>query len=202
VNQLRSFYAAAKSVSITKASEELMVTPAANTAQVKQLEENLELRLLFRSGNSMLARYSPNHKKLRMRLMGLQEITLVGAGRKSTLLQRDEISVAELGNVPLIAPIAGSAVREIIFDYLAQFKVTPKVVIETDSIALNKRLLEQDKGVAFLCRDVVREELSETRLREIRVSERMPSLEYGIGYLNRISLSEASSAFIEMIKNA
>ena len=53
VNQLRSFYFAAKSESITKAAEELMVTPAAITSQVKQLEENLGLRLLFRSGNAM-----------------------------------------------------------------------------------------------------------------------------------------------------
>ena len=53
VNQLRSFYAAAKSESITKAAEELLVTPAAVTSQVKQLEENLGLRLLFRSGNAM-----------------------------------------------------------------------------------------------------------------------------------------------------
>ena len=53
VNQLRSFYSAAKSESITKAAEELMVTPAAITSQVKQLEENLGLRLLFRSGNAM-----------------------------------------------------------------------------------------------------------------------------------------------------
>ena len=37
VNQLRSFYSAAKSESITKAAEELMVTPAAITSQVKQL---------------------------------------------------------------------------------------------------------------------------------------------------------------------
>ncbi len=288
VNQLRSFYAAAKSGSITKAAGELMVTPAAITAQVKQLEENLGLRLLYRCGNSMcptesgsavferlqkifediddlelfikgirkgksgevrigcsetaviflmpglieafqnaypaikvivdrgttsemvrsvlehrnelvVARYRRDDKRLKMHLMGRQEIALIGAAKKSTLLQRDEISIAELSNVPLIAPIKGAALREIIFDYLAQNKVTPKVVIETDSIALNKRLVEQDKGVAFLCRDIVRDELSQNRLREIRVSECVPCLDYGIGYLDRKSLSEASLAFIETV---
>ena len=54
VNQLRSFYVAAKWGSITKAAAELMVTPAAVTLQVKQLEENIGLKLLYRAGNSML----------------------------------------------------------------------------------------------------------------------------------------------------
>ncbi|MBN1222985.1 MAG: LysR family transcriptional regulator [Candidatus Aminicenantes bacterium] len=287
VNQLRSFYSAAKSKSITKAAQDLMVTPAAVTSQVKQLEENLGLRLLFRSGNAMcltasgatvfekirkifeelddlevliaeiskgksgelrigcsetaaidvmptlitafqsqypgikvivdrgttsemvksildhrnelvVARYRPDDTRLKMRFMGRKEITLIAA-YKSTRLPRDRISIAELNRVPLIAPIKGSATRDIIVEHLGHFKVSPKVVIETASIALIKKLVQQDEGVGFLCRDEITEELSKKRLREIQLLECSPCIEYGIGYLTRKNLSEASLAFIRMI---
>jgi DNA-binding transcriptional LysR family regulator len=288
VNQLRSFYFAAKSESITKAAEELMVTPAAITSQVKQLEENLGLRLLFRSGNAMrvtesglavferirkifeeldnlelliadiskgksgelrvgcsetaaiyvmpglitafqshypgirviidrgttsemvkslldhknelvVARYRPDDRRLKMRLMGRKEITLIAAYR-SAHLPRSRISITELNKVPLIAPMKGSATRDIIVEHLRQFKVTPRVVIETASIALTKKLVQQDEGVGFMYRDGIAEDVSKKRLREIRLLECSPFIEYGIGYLTRKDLSEPSLAFIRMVE--
>jgi DNA-binding transcriptional LysR family regulator len=287
VNQLRSFYAAAKSESITKAAEELMVTPAAVTSQVKQLEEDLGLRLLFRSGNVMqltesgtvvfekirkvfeeldhlevliedmskkksgelrigcsetaaidvmpklitafqshypgikvivdrgttsemkksvldhrnelvVARYRPDDKRLKMRFMGRKEISLIAA-YKSARLPRDRVSIGVLNKVPLIAPIKGSATREIIDEQLKQFRVSPRVVIETASIALTKKLVQQDEGIGFICRDEIVDELPKKRLREVRLLECSPYIEYGIGYLTRKSLSEASLAFLRMI---
>jgi DNA-binding transcriptional LysR family regulator len=53
MNQLRSFYMAAKLRSISKAAQTLMVTPPAITIQVKQLEETIGIRLLVRDGNSI-----------------------------------------------------------------------------------------------------------------------------------------------------
>lgn len=53
VNQLRAFFAAARHKSVTIAAEELMVTPPAVSMQIKQLEEKLCMRLLFRDGNSI-----------------------------------------------------------------------------------------------------------------------------------------------------
>jgi DNA-binding transcriptional LysR family regulator len=290
VNQLRSFYSAAKAQSITKAAEELMVTPAAITSQVKQLEGNLGLRLLFRSGNAMrltesgaavfekirkifedldnlelliadiskrrsgelrigcsetaaiyvmpklitafqshylgikliidrgttsemvksvldhknelvVARYRPDDKRLRMRLMGRKEIAFIAA-YKSAHLPRDRISIAELSKVPLIAPIKGSAIRDIIIEHLRQFKVSPKVVIETASIALAKKLVQQDEGVGFMCRDEIADELAKKRLREVHLLECSPYIEYGIGYPTRKNLSEASLAFITMTEKS
>lgn len=48
-----SFYAAAKSSSITKAADELMVTPPAITMQIKQLEKAMSIRFLVRDGNTI-----------------------------------------------------------------------------------------------------------------------------------------------------
>ena len=53
INQLRAFYMVSKMGSITKAAQELMVTPPAVTMQIKQLEETVGIRLLVREGNSI-----------------------------------------------------------------------------------------------------------------------------------------------------
>jgi DNA-binding transcriptional LysR family regulator len=53
MNQLRSFYMAAKLKSISKAAQALMVTPPAITMQVKKLEETVDIRLLVRDGNAI-----------------------------------------------------------------------------------------------------------------------------------------------------
>ncbi|MGE5841695.1 MAG: LysR family transcriptional regulator substrate-binding protein, partial [Deltaproteobacteria bacterium] len=95
--------------------------------------------------------------------------------------------------------IKGSAIREIIDEHLKQFRVSPRVVIETASIALTKKLVQQDEGVGFMCWDEIADELSKKRLREIRLLECSPYIEYGIGYLTRKNLSEASLAFLRMI---
>jgi DNA-binding transcriptional LysR family regulator len=53
MNQLRSFYTAAKMNSITKAAQSLMVTPPAITMHIKRFEENIGVRLIVRDGNSI-----------------------------------------------------------------------------------------------------------------------------------------------------
>lgn len=290
MNQLRSFYTAAKLGSITKATEELFVTPSAVTLQIKQLERNTGIRLLFRAGNSIrltdvgvavyervrkifeethslelfiadiskgksgtlkigcsetaaiyvmpmlikafkhvypgitftvdrgpnddmvksllnhkndliVVHYRPDDKRVTMRYMGKKEIILIAAN-ESALLPQGIVSTAELSKVPLIVPIKGSATREIVLEHLKGFKVSPRVVIESSSIELTKKLVREDEGVSLLCRDAVQEDLSERNIREIRLLEYSPFIEYGIGYLNRNALSSASLAFLSIIEKS
>ena len=53
LNALRVFQVAAQHLSFTKASEELSLTPAAISQQVKQLEQHLGLTLFVRSNNKL-----------------------------------------------------------------------------------------------------------------------------------------------------
>ena len=53
IHQLRAFYYAARHHSVSKAAQALMVTPPAITMQIKQLEENLGLRLIYRDGHAI-----------------------------------------------------------------------------------------------------------------------------------------------------
>lgn len=290
LNQLKSFYTAAKAGSISKAADELMVTPPAVTFQIKQFEENLGIKLLFRAGNAMrltpsgttvfekvqkifedvknletfiadisknkssslkigcsetaaiavmpgmikifkqiysdikvvidrgtnaemirnlldnkndllIGRYKANEKRFKMRFMGKKEILLV-ALKESDLLRGDTISTSELGKVPLIVPPNGSATREIVREHLKRFKITPQVVMETASTALIKRLVREGEGVAFLCRDVVDEELSRGILKVVHLVDGPLSIEYGIGYLSRNNLSRPAVAFLRLIEKA
>jgi LysR family transcriptional regulator, glycine cleavage system transcriptional activator len=54
LNALRAFEAAGRHLSITKAADELHVTAAAVSHQVKTLEDYLEVKLFRRSGNALL----------------------------------------------------------------------------------------------------------------------------------------------------
>ena len=53
MNQLRSFYTAAKLNSIAKAAQALMVTPPAITQHIKRFEESIGIRLLVREAHSI-----------------------------------------------------------------------------------------------------------------------------------------------------
>jgi DNA-binding transcriptional LysR family regulator len=293
LNQLRSFYTAAKTKSITRAAAELSVTPGAVTLQTKQLEEHTGIRLLVRTGNSMqltdagcevykraqhifeqlenlekfiediserksgvliigcsetaaisvvpplikefkknypgiktvldrgttremiqslldrktelvVVRYRLNDKRLddkslKMQYMGKKEIILVAA-RESVLVPKDMILPEELNDIPIILPIKGSATREIVSEHLKKFCISPKIVMESSSIAFIKEFTRDDEGVSFICRDVVLNELSEGSLKEVRISGCTPYIDYGIAYLNRSDLSQAALAFLKSIE--
>ena len=52
----------------------------------------------------VVASYQPDDKRLKMRLMGRKEMTLIAAYKSAHVL-RHRISIAELDKVPRIAPI-------------------------------------------------------------------------------------------------
>ena len=284
INQLRAFYYAARLRSITLAAQELMVTPPAISMQVKQLEENLEIKLMFRDGNSiritevgkivfekcdkifkeikdmedfiedistsktgvlkigcpqtpakyimprLIAEFKKtypgirivldqgdnsemlksilNHKnelavirrrgdekKLKVKSFGNEDLVLVAAPESQNLLV-SEISITQLATIPLIVPEEGSATRDVVFEYFRKFKVTPTIIMESGSADLIKEVVAQDNGVSFLVRSAVQNELKNKTLRSIRVLAGSPIIEYGIGYLKRVSLSPGAWAFL------
>ncbi len=287
VNQLRAFHAAAKRKSITLAAQELMVTPPAISMQVKQLEATLDIRLMFRDGNSIqltdlgrtlfkrcdrifkhikemedfledmstgksgvlrigcpqtpakyilpplvaefrktypgirivleqgsssdmiksilhhrnelaVVRYRGDEKRLKVKTFGSEELVLIAAP-KSQHIPTDEISVTQLSSVPLIVPKEGAATREVVFEYLRKFKVAPRIVLESGNTDLIKELVNQDNGVSLLARVAVQDDLKKKRLRAIRILAGSPTLEYGIGYLRRASLSPGAWAFLRLL---
>ncbi|GAB6907804.1 hypothetical protein DESC_370042 [Desulfosarcina cetonica] len=156
-------------------------------------------RLLNNKNELVIAQYDPNDKRMKMRYMGRKDIVLVAA-KNSRLSPKDIISAHELNEIPLIVPTNGSASREIIISRLKEVGVTPKIVMESSSIPFIKDFTCADEGVTFFCRDVVLKELAAGLLKEVRVLDFTPTIEYGVAYLKRSNLSQAALTFLRMIK--
>lgn len=151
--------------------------------------------ILDRKNELAVVRFRREEGRLKVKIFGREELVLIAAP-KSQHLSRDEISVTELSNIPLIVPKEGSATHDVVFEYLRKFQVVPKIVLESGSTDLIKELVSQDNGVSLLVRVAVQDDLKSRRLRSIRIQEGPPTLEYGIGYLKRAPLSPGASAFL------
>ena len=289
MNQLRAFFAAAKSGSVTKAADALMVTPPAITMQIKQLEETVGIRLLVRDGNAIrltktgkevfaraekifheihemegffedistsksgelrigcpetplrrlmplitefkktypgiriiidqgsnaemvksigdhrnelaIIRYRPNNSRLKTKVIWTEEVVLIAAP-KSFHLPGSEISVIQLPVIPLIVRREGSAVREVVLEYLRKYKVKPSIAMEAGSIVVLKEFVMQDSGLAFVERDAIEEELKNGSLKSVYILEGSPTIEFGIGYRNRKDLSPPAWAFLGLLEKS
>jgi len=286
MNQLRAFYTAAKLNSISKAAQELMVTPPAITMQIKQLEEAVGFRLLIRDGNTIrltdtgmsvfkradkifqeihdmegfledlstgrsgelrigcpevplkrimpvisrfkeiypgirvildqgsnadmlksiinfrnelaVIRFNPGNKKLKTKVIWRDEVVLI-ASPNSVHIHGSEISVMQLANTPLILRREGSAVREVVFEYLKRFKVSPQIVMESASITLFKEFVKQDNGVGFLEKDAVEDDIKKNTLKAVKILEGSPTIVFGVGYRKRRDLSPPAWSFLRLL---
>ena len=286
MNQLRSFYMAAKLRGISKAAQALMVTPPAITMQIKQLEEAVGIRLLIRDGNAIrltdtgemvfkraerifqeihdmegfledvstgksgelrigcpeaplkrlmppieafkktypgiriildqgsnadmitsigdhrnelaVIRYRPTNSRLKIKVIWKDKVVLI-APQDSIHIPGSEISVKQLAEIPLILRREGSAVREVVLEYLRKFKVTPLIAMESGSISLLKKFVQQDHGVGFVEQGAIEEELKNGTIKLVRILEGSPVIEFGIGYRNRKDLSPSAWAFLRLL---
>jgi DNA-binding transcriptional LysR family regulator len=167
----------------------IIIDQASNAEMVKSIEDHRnELAVI---------RYKPNNSRLKVKVIWKEEIVLV-ASPKSVHLQGSEISVMQLSEIPLILRREGSAVREVVLEYLRRFKVNPLVAMESASLALLKEFVRQDNGVSFIERDAVDEELTNGMLKSISILEGYPVVGFGIGYRNRKDLSPPAWAFLRL----
>jgi DNA-binding transcriptional LysR family regulator len=155
--------------------------------------------LLDRKTELVVVHYRQNDNRLKMQYMGKKEIIMVAA-MESVLVPKDTILPEALSDVPIILPIQGSATRDIMNTQLKKYNVAPNVVMESSSIAFIKEFTSDDEGVSFFCRDVVLDELSKGILKEVQIKGCSLFIEYGIAYLSRRDLSQASLAFLKTIE--
>lgn len=143
-------------------------------------------------------RYRPSNSRLKIKVIWKDEVVLI-ASPKSVHLSAAEISVTQLSGIPLILRREGSAVREVVLEYLRKFKITPLIAMESASVALLKEFVRQDNGIGFVERDAVDEELKNETLQTVRILEGSPAIEFGIGYRDRRDLSPPAWAFLRLL---
>lgn len=143
-------------------------------------------------------RYRPSNSRLKIKVIWKDEVVLI-ASPKSVHLSAAEISVTQLSGIPLILRREGSAVREVVLEYLRKFKITPLIAMESASVALLKEFVRQDNGIGFVERDAVDEELKNGTMQTVRILEGSPAIEFGIGYRDRRDLSPPAWAFLRLL---
>lgn len=161
---------------------------------------NLEMikSILNRKNELALCRPTPNEKRLKVRVFRREDLVLV-TSPKSNIILTDEISIPMLSSIPLILPKHGSATRDVVFEYFKKFKMMPNIVLESDTIDLTKDLVSNGHGAGFFMRSAVQEDILNKKLREIRILDGSPTIEVGIGYLKRQSLSPGAWAFLRLL---
>jgi DNA-binding transcriptional LysR family regulator len=166
------------------------VDQGSNTEMVKSIGDH--------RNDLAFVRYNPNNNKLKTKVLWREEIVLI-ASPQSTHWASSEISVMQLSQIPLVVRREGSAVRDIVFDYLRRSKVTPLIALESASTTLLKQLVQQDSGLGFIERDFIEQELKDGTLRLVRVAEGSPVFESGIAYADRRELSPAAWSFLRFV---
>ncbi len=143
-------------------------------------------------------RHRPSTSRLKIKVIWMDKVVLVRSP-KSVHLSSPEISIMQLSEIPLVLRREGSAVREVVLEYLRKFKVTPLIAMESASVGLLKEFVRQDNGVGFVERDAVDEELRNGTLQTVHILEGSPSIEFGIGYRNRKDLSAPAWALLRLL---
>jgi LysR family transcriptional regulator, low CO2-responsive transcriptional regulator len=168
-----------------------IVSPGKDSAMARSVEEGRNDLAVIRS--------RPANCRLNIRMIGTDELVLI-ASPWSARVRGEEMGVSDLAEVPFVLLREGWAVRDVMHEYLSEFKICPRTVLESSSIALLKEFVGRDDGVAFIERGLVEAELEQHLLKEVRVLEGGPPAMYVlIGYPNRKSLTPSARTFLRLL---
>ncbi|TQM43850.1 LysR family transcriptional regulator [Pseudonocardia cypriaca] len=108
------------------------------------------------------------HPHVRCTEIGREEIALV-AGSES-LPEIDELALADLRSIPVVAPAAGVRARDAIDRYLVELGAAPQnVTMELGHPEAMKRVIRRGAAACLLFRACVQDELADGSLREIPI---------------------------------
>jgi DNA-binding transcriptional LysR family regulator len=118
----------------------------------------------------VIADAEPEHPHLRCEEIGQEEVVLVVA--PATLPDVSELSPADVAELPLVAPLAGSRTRRAVDGLLAAFGAVPRnVAMELGHPEAMKRVIRGSTAACLLFRACVQDELAAGTLREIPVTD-------------------------------
>jgi DNA-binding transcriptional LysR family regulator len=128
-----------------------------------------------------------------------EEIILV-ASPHNRLASKTKCSLKELDGNPVICKSIDSATRQAIWGKLAKMNVKPSAMIEAGNTEFIKSLVGSDKGISFLARICVAEEVEQGKLAVIALEEGPFFLDIDVIYLKGRTLSPAASTFLQFLQ--
>jgi DNA-binding transcriptional LysR family regulator len=127
-----------------------------------------------------------------------EELVLI-LGRYHPLTKIRKLALQDLAREPLIIRERGSGTRDIILDHFRAAKIKPSILTEAGNVDFIKELVETGKGISFVVRSAVAEELKRGALRTRALVEGPFYLNVDIVYLKNRSLSPTAQAFLDLL---
>lgn len=129
--------------------------------------------------------------------MSIKETFVVGAKYKA--ITEKPISINELTGYPMLLLEKGSNTRKCLDDYFESKGIQVIPEIELGSIDLLVEFARIGFGVAFVVKNFIEEELTNSKLFEIQLIGELPQRKIGIVYLKNVPLSAAAKKFINQL---
>jgi DNA-binding transcriptional LysR family regulator len=156
------------------------------------LDGNLELGVVS---------YDPDDERLVSKVIYADALAFV-VSPLHRFARRKTVSIAELGGETFIAHNVVSPHRETILREFRRHKVPLNMDVEMPTLESIRKLVQGNEGVAFLPSMVVRHELDQKLLCEVKVKELHVERPIRLLYPKGRTLSHAAHAFLDVVNKA
>ncbi len=129
-----------------------------------------------------------------------EEMALVTAGH-GAFAQLASAPPAAIASMPMILQQTGTGARRVVLDFLERHGVAPDILLDNLSSDVIKQFLYKMPSVALIARFIVRRELEEGRLHEIRLETGgKPVCRFRLAYLDRPRLPSNIQHFLAAVR--
>lgn len=113
---------------------------------------------------------------------------------------RQSVSITELGMETFIAHNVLSPYREVVLRAFQRHKIALNMDVEMPTVETIRKLVQRNRGVAFLPKMCVQQEVEQGLLHEVEVEELTVDRQIRLVHPARRALSHAAKAFLEVVK--
>jgi DNA-binding transcriptional LysR family regulator len=142
--------------------------------------------------------FEPKDERLLSRVIFSDSLAFV-VSPKHRLARRKQVPISELGDETFIAHNVLSPYREIVLRVFQERGVRLNMDVEMPTVETIRWMVEADKGVAFLPRMCVEQEIAEKRLVAVRVPEIEVERKIYLVQPSRRAVSYAADAFLKLV---
>lgn len=118
----------------------------------------------------------------------------------SELLDKEEVSLEELNEQPVICRDAGSATRHAVSAAFEKHGLRPSAMVESGNTEFIKDMVKKDKGYSLLSSICVRNEIRKGELGSVRLKDGELVLDIDVVHLKGKSLSPAAATFLNFLR--
>ncbi|HOV90802.1 MAG TPA: LysR family transcriptional regulator [Syntrophorhabdaceae bacterium] len=128
-----------------------------------------------------------------------EEEVIFVASPKHPICIKEELTLEEIANAPIIMREEGSGTRKIIMNVFKEKGLMPTILYEASNLDFIKELLISGEGISFMVKPVVQKEIDLGLLKELKIKDVKFVMYSKIAFLSNKALSKPASAFIDML---